>query len=66
MIRMQKYEIFCSRNTSIELHATVVQVLGVRQVLGTSKYIGLPSMICWSKKATFKYVKYPIWNRLGS
>jgi len=65
-INLQKSEIFCSRNTSIELRATMVQVLGVRQVLGTSKYLGLPSMICQSKKATFKYVRGHIWNRIDS
>jgi hypothetical protein len=31
--------------------------LGVTQVLGTGKYLRLPSMISRSKKSTFKFIK---------
>ncbi|XP_058722436.1 uncharacterized mitochondrial protein AtMg00310-like [Vicia villosa] len=40
--------------------------MGVRHVLGTGKYLGLPSMIGRSKKATFAYIKDRIWNRINS
>ena len=36
-------------------------------MLGTCKYLGLPSMIGMSKKlATFKYVKDQIWDKINS
>jgi len=65
-INLQKSDIFCSRSTYVELRATMAQILGVREVLGVCKYLGLPSRISRSKKPTFKYVKDRIWNRIGS
>ncbi|XP_045800250.1 uncharacterized protein LOC123894326 [Trifolium pratense] len=41
-------------------------VLGVRHVLGTGIYLGLPSMIGRSKKITFSYIKDRIWKRINS
>ncbi|KAK2374463.1 hypothetical protein QL285_075423 [Trifolium repens] len=41
-------------------------ILGVRHVLGTGIYLGLPSMIGRSKKATFSYIKDRIWKRMNS
>ncbi|MCH96415.1 RNA-directed DNA polymerase (Reverse transcriptase) [Trifolium medium] len=44
----------------------VSRVMGVRHVLGTGKYMGLPSMIGGKKKETFAYVKDRILKRINS
>jgi hypothetical protein len=44
-ISLPKSEIFYSRNVSEELKNSITNILGVRAVLGTGKYLGMPSMI---------------------
>jgi hypothetical protein len=56
-VNLQKSEIFCSRNISTTDHNSVANIIGVRAVLGTGKYLGLPSMIGRSKEATFNFIK---------
>ena len=65
-INLQKLEMYCSRNTPLDCPDRIATILGVKQVLGTGKYLGLSSMIGWSKKATFKFVKDRIWNTINS
>lgn len=69
VINLQKSEIFCSINTSVELRATMAQILGVKQVLHTCKYLGFLSMRGRSNKATFEYIykiNYGIESVLGA
>ncbi|XP_058724167.1 uncharacterized mitochondrial protein AtMg00310-like [Vicia villosa] len=40
--------------------------MGVRRVIGTGTYLGLPSMIGRSKKAVFSFIKDRIWRRINS
>jgi hypothetical protein len=40
--------------------------MGVRHVLGTGSYLGLPSMIGRKKKTIFAYLKDRIWKRMNS
>lgn len=65
-INLQKPEIFFSRNTPEETKNNISNILGVRQVLGTGKYLGVPSMIGRSKNSTFKFIKDRIWNKINS
>ncbi|CAJ2669980.1 unnamed protein product [Trifolium pratense] len=46
--------------------ADLAGILGVRHVLGTGIYLGLPSMVGRSKKAIFSYIKDRIWKRINS
>jgi len=63
---LQKSEFFCSRNVSSTDHNNIADILEVRAVLGTGKYLGLPSMIGRSKKATFGFIKDRIWKKINS
>ncbi|MCH80360.1 replication protein A 70 kDa dna-binding subunit, partial [Trifolium medium] len=65
-INLQKSEFYCSRNVSAEVREAIASQLGVTQVLGTGKYLGLPSMIGRSKKSTFKFIKDRIWRKINS
>jgi len=56
-ISLAKSEIFYSRNVQEPLQQNITNILGVRAVLGTGKYIGLPSMVGRRKKATFNFIK---------
>jgi hypothetical protein len=40
--------------------------MGVRHVLGTGNYLGLPSMIGRKKKDIFAYIKDRVWKRINS
>ncbi|GAU30587.1 hypothetical protein TSUD_392780 [Trifolium subterraneum] len=40
--------------------------MGVRHVMGTGTYLGMPSMVGRSKKATFSYIKDRIWRKINS
>jgi hypothetical protein len=40
--------------------------MGVRHVLGTGNYLGLPSMIGRKKKEIFAFIKDRIWKRINS
>jgi len=53
-INFQKSEIFCSRNTPTDVRNAIANIMGVKQVLGTGKYLGVPSMVGNSKSGTFK------------
>ncbi|XP_058784450.1 uncharacterized protein LOC131659256 [Vicia villosa] len=64
-INLNKYEVFFSRNLSFPAQEDLANVMGVRHVLGTGKYLGLPSMIGRSKKATFTFIKDGIWERIN-
>jgi hypothetical protein len=65
-INLSKSEVFISRNMSQAAQEDLAGILGVRHVLGTGIYLGLPSMIGRSKKATFSYIKDRIWKRMNS
>jgi len=65
-ISLPKSEIYCSRNVSDTLKHTITTILGVQVVLGTSKYLGLPSMISRDRNATFSYIKDRVWQKINS
>ncbi|PNX70556.1 ribonuclease H, partial [Trifolium pratense] len=65
-INLAKSEVFFSRNMSPADKEDLARILGVRHVLGTGIYLGLPSMIGRSKKAIFSYIKDRIWKKVNS
>jgi hypothetical protein len=65
-INLSKSEVFFSRNLSIAAQEDLSQIMGVRHVLGTGNYLGLPSMIGRKKKGVFAFIKDRIWKRINS
>ncbi|GAU47118.1 hypothetical protein TSUD_98950 [Trifolium subterraneum] len=65
-INLVKLEVFISRNMSHAAKEDLSRILGVKLVLGTGIYLGLPSMVGRSKKAIFSYIKDRIWKRMNS
>ena len=65
-ISLPKSEIYCSRNVPDDLKHNITTTLGVQVVLGTGKYLGLPSMIGRDRKATFAYIKDRVWQKINS
>ncbi|GAU48531.1 hypothetical protein TSUD_98640 [Trifolium subterraneum] len=65
-VNLVKSEVFISRNMSQAAKEDLSRILGVKLVLGTSIYLGLPSMVGRSKKAIFSYIKDRIWKRINS
>jgi hypothetical protein len=57
VISLPKSEVYYSTPVDAPMHTTLTQILGVQPVLGTDKYLGLPSMINRNKQATFGYIK---------
>jgi hypothetical protein len=56
-INLSKSEVFFSRNISLAAQEDLSNIMGVRHVLGTGKYLGLPSMIGRKKRDIFAYIK---------
>ncbi|CAJ2667453.1 unnamed protein product [Trifolium pratense] len=65
-INLSKSEVFFSRNISPAAQEDLSNLMGVRHVLGTCTYLGMPSMVGRSKKATFAYIKDRIWRKINS
>jgi hypothetical protein len=65
-ISFPKSEVFYSKVVSEQVAAAISNILGVQEVLGTGKYLGLPSMVGRSRQATFGYIKDRIWQRIRS
>jgi hypothetical protein len=65
-INMNKSEVFFSRNISVPAQEDLSRIMGVRHVLGTGTYLGLPSMVGRNKKETFAFIKDRIWKRINS
>jgi hypothetical protein len=65
-INFKKFEIFCSRNIVLPVRGSTADTLGVQYVLGTGKYMGLPSMIGRSNKAMFNFIKERVWRKINS
>lgn len=56
-ISLPKSEVFFSSVVPTPLKEVITNILGVRAVMGTSKYLGFPSMVGRSKEATFGFIK---------
>jgi hypothetical protein len=65
-INLSKSEVFFSRNLSLSAQEDLSRIMGVKHVLGTGNYLGLPSMIGRKKKEVFAYIKDRIWKRINS
>ncbi|GAU14634.1 hypothetical protein TSUD_96980 [Trifolium subterraneum] len=65
-INLSKSEVFFSRNISSAAQEDLSNLMGVKHVMGTGTYLGLPSMVGRSKKQTFAFIKDRIWKRINS
>jgi hypothetical protein len=63
-INMQKSEIFFSKNTSEAMKEKMHNIFQVTESMGSSKYLGLPSIVGRKKKAIFNYIRDRIWRRI--
>ena len=63
-INADKSSIFFSNNTSPELKAEILEVMGLMQDSKHNKYLGLPSFIRKSKKEVFAEVKEKVEKKL--
>jgi hypothetical protein len=46
--------------------SNITDIAGVQVVLGTGKYLGLPSMIGRDRNATFAHIKGRVWQKINS
>jgi hypothetical protein len=60
-ISLPKSEIFFSRNVSDTLKLSLTAIMGVQVVLGTGKYLGLPSVIGRNRTTVFSFIKDRVW-----
>lgn len=63
-INADKSSVFFSSNTSLELKAKILEVMGPMQDSKHNKYLGLPSIIGKSKKEVFAEVKEKIFKKI--
>jgi hypothetical protein len=48
------------------LKQSITDIMGVQVVLGTGKYLGLPSLISRNRTAVFAYIKDRVWQKVNS
>ncbi|XP_024630887.1 uncharacterized protein [Medicago truncatula] len=65
-ISLPKSETFYSRKVPENMKYSITNIMGVRAVLGTGKYLGLPSMIGRNHTAVFSYVKDRVWQKINT
>ena len=63
-INLQKSGIMFSSNVRTDKKQVLSAILGVTNGINTGRYLGLPSLIGRSKRATFSYIKDTIWKRI--
>ena len=56
-INLQKSGIMFSSNVRTDKQRVLSAILGVTNGINTGRYLGLPSLIGRSKRATFSYIK---------
>jgi hypothetical protein len=65
-ISLPKSEIFYSRNVTDTLKHSLTTIMGVQAVLGTGKYLGLPSVIGRNRTTIFSFIKDRVWQKINS
>ncbi|KAK2445802.1 putative mitochondrial protein [Trifolium repens] len=65
-VNYTKSEVYFSRNTPNNIKEQISDILGVQEVMGTGRYLGMPSMIGRNKKAVFGYLKDRMWKKVQS
>lgn len=63
-VNFQKSAIFFSSNVRRDKQSQIKEILQVHNDIGTSKYLGLPSLVGKSKKTVFNYLKDRIWSKI--
>ncbi|MCH79971.1 hypothetical protein A2U01_0000733, partial [Trifolium medium] len=65
-INYAKSEVYFNMNTPNHIKESISNTLGFTEVVGTGRYLGMPSMIGRNKKAMFGYLKDRMWKKLQS
>ena len=65
-ISLPKSEIYYSRNVPDVLKNNITNIMGVQTVLGTGKYLHLPSMTGRGRTSVFSYLKDRVWQKINS
>lgn len=65
-ISVPKSKVYYNNRVETALRESITNTLGVRAVMGTRKYLGLPSIMGRSKEATFGFIKDRIWHKINS
>ena len=65
-INLSKSEVFFSRKISGAAQEDLSHIVGVRHVMGTGKYLGLPLMIGRDKMSVFSFIKDRILRRINA
>lgn len=65
-VNYQKSAIFFSSNVRRDKQTEIKNILQVQRDLGSSKYLGLPSLIGKSKKTVFSYLKDKVWEKVNN
>ncbi|XP_074342959.1 uncharacterized protein LOC141680708 [Apium graveolens] len=63
-VNSQKYGVISSSNVRPEKQRELVEILGVSEALGNSKYLGLLSLVGRLKKKVFGFIKDKVWKRI--
>ena len=63
-INMEKSSVYFNSNTSSQKRELIKAMLGVSEVERFVAYLGLPTLVGWSKYHTFSFLKDRVWKNL--
>ena len=60
-LNKDKTTLFFSQAIPQVMQETIISMIGVPKIKQYEKYLGLPSFVGWSKKASLLYIKERVW-----
>ena len=63
VVNFAKSKCFFRKNTYQNVQDNILGFLGVFECIGTSKYLGIPSMVGRKRKTIFNYLRDGIWKK---
>lgn len=63
-VNLSKTEVVFSKSVERNPWQEIIDILGVKEIDKQEKYLGLPTVLGRSKKATFANIKVRIWKML--
>ena len=63
-LNRDKTTLFFSKATLEDVQASIINMLGIPEIKQFENYLGLPSFVGRSKKASLLYIKERVWSKI--
>ena len=63
-INKEKTTLFFSKSIFLEVKNSIKDYLGVPKIKEYEKYLGLPAVVGWNRRASLKFIKERVWGKI--